>query len=40
MVKVVVIRFDNKHWEKIVRVKNRHGDTWRDCLDKYARIYG
>ena len=39
MVKVVVIRVDDKDWEKIDKMKRRHGDTWRDVLDKYVRIY-
>ena len=39
MVKVVVIRVDDKDWEKINRVKKRHSDTWRDVLFKYAKMY-
>jgi len=40
MVKVVVIRVDDKDWKKIDRLRRKYADTWRDVLDKYVRIYG
>jgi len=39
MVKNVVIRIEDKLWEKIDRLKRRHGDTWAQVLDKYVRMY-
>ena len=39
MVRQITIRVDDKVFEKVKRVKERHSDTWAMVLDKYVRIY-